>query len=406
MKIVFNKQHVFAFTVAYMLSFLALLNLGNEIFNLFGMVNQLDTIVLYGLLVGLVVLGIFLTFNDRVHFKLDILCVVVFLAVAFVVTYVLFPENVKYLFTSWTDFFTNPIYILFIYTLPGFAFARQLKDYEFFNYILRIFSYITVTLSVIVFFFAKGSSASQYMTFSYNMLTQLFFLILHEPQKYKAFHYIVVILGMFAFAFGGARGAMLSLIIAGLIFYFMTYKPTKKNVLTCTVIVTIGVAIALFKSSILIFISDVLDRLLIDSRTFRYLATGEIFDDSNRFQLYETSIDNIGILGKGIMGDRVILGYYSHNLFLELLVQFGLLLGILLIGVICGCVISAILKKDRPEYIYIILLLPCGFLKLMITGSYLHQEPAFYILLGLCLNSILRSNDYANTYDKYSIRTR
>lgn len=212
MKLIISKQSVYALALSYMLSFLALLNLGNAILNLCGLHTQLDTIFLYGLLVVLVFAGLFLVITDRSKLKIDCFFLVAFLVISFLLTIFIFPSNTKYIFSSWADYSSNQVYLLFLYSLPGFIFVRYLEDYDIFKRFMCVFSYITLIMSIIVFFFAKESSASQYMTFSYNMLTQLFFLLLHKPKKNHILHYIIVALGLFVFIFGGARGAMISLV--------------------------------------------------------------------------------------------------------------------------------------------------------------------------------------------------
>lgn len=405
MKIIFNTKYIYSLIIAYMLSFLAFLNLGNEILNVLGLKTQLDTIILYVGLVALEVLGLIFVLKDIRHFKIDILFIFLFFALSYFASAMIYPDNAERIFTSWSDYFHNPVYLLFIYSLPGYYFVRQLNDYKYFYSIMKVFSYIVVVMSVIVFFFAKGSSASQYMTFSYNMLIQLFFLIIYKPKKLKLLHYIVVGFGVFVFVFGGARGAMLSLIVAGLIMYFLYHKSTIKNVVVSIAIVTVGVLFSIFKNFILAFIANILKSMEIDSRTFEFLLSGELLSDSNRSLLYELTVKNITVPGKGVMSDRVILDSYPHNLFLEFLIQYGYILGLILIVAVCLLLVFSLFNRNNPEFFLILLLLPCGFFKLMLTGSYLNQEPAFYILLGICVNSILRSSIYANTNAEHSIRS-
>ena len=106
------------------------------------------------------------------------------------------------------------------------------------------------------------------------------------------------------------------------------------------------------------------------------------------------------------MGDRVHLGTYPHNLFLELLLQYGWVIGLFLCVLLLVLLVKALLKKNRPEFVFIVLLLPCGFFKLMVTGSYLNQEPAFYALLGFCLNAISGGNCDADTDFEYRLCDR
>ncbi|MBE6678692.1 MAG: O-antigen ligase family protein [Ruminococcaceae bacterium] len=406
MKLVLRAQNVYSLVLAYMLSFLALLNCGNAILNIVGLHTQLDTVVLFGGLVGLIAIGLTLSVIDRSRFvKLDVIALFILFGASFMISALLDSANANLLFTSWTDVFANPVYVLFLYTLTGYLFARRLTDYECFKKVFGVFSYVVVVISVIVFFFAKGSSASQYMTFSYNMLTQLFFLLVNKPEKHKIFHYITVSLGLFAFVFGGARGALIALILTYLMFYIINHKTELKSIIIYSAGAVAIVVLSLFKKVIFVLIEKFLDALSIESRTFEYLLNEEVLSDSNRINFYKESLNNTGLLGKGLMGDRIILGSYPHNLFLEIFVQYGWILGLVVVLAICAAIGIPLFKKTRAEFIFIIMLFPCGFLKLMMTGSYLNQEPAFYILLGFCVNAIVRSNGDANTNDKHSIRS-
>lgn len=390
MKIRFNTQYVYSFIITYMLSFLALLNLGNEIFNTLGLHTTLDTAVMYGVLLISVLLGFVLTFADRDRFKPDVLAVLAFFVFAFFTSASFRPLNLPFIFTSVADYAGNPVYIFFIYALPCYIFVRQLKSYECLHKLMKGFSYTVVAMSVFVFFFAKGSTASQYMTFSYNMLTQLLFLIAFKPKKHKFLHYTMICLGAFALIFGGARGAMVFLLVGCIILYLFNHKATVKSVLLMLTASFSVLMFAIFKSAILVFVGNLLTKLSIDSRNFSFLLGGNLLDNESRALIYKNAIEDIGFFGKGVMGDRALLNIYPHNIFLELLIHFGYVLGLALCAALVALIVKAVLKRNRPELIYIILLLPCGLFKLLVTGSYLNQEPAFYALLGMCLNAVVR----------------
>lgn len=407
MKVVINVQKLYALIVTYMLSFLALLNLTNALLNRIGIYTVLDTVLLYGLLVGLVFLGVLASVAGGRALKLDDILLIGFLGFSFVLSWLMHPENKRFLFTSWLDYSKNPLYAVFLYSVPGYYFVRRLQNYDYFRKIMAGFSYAVVSMAVAVYFTAKDSAAMQYMTFSYNMLTQLLFLCLYPPKKRNLLHYAVVAAGLFVFIVGGARGAMISFFLTLGLSFFIRNKGTKKNVLICLALVAVGIAFAFLKNSLFLFIADLLERFSVDSRTFEFLIKGELFNDSHRMKLYSKTVANIGFFGAGVMSDRMLLNdIYPHNLFLELWYQNGWILGSVLIAGICTCLALALRKKNRPELPFVIMLLPCGFLKLMLTGSYLNQEPAFYVLMGLCVNSILRGNRNADSTDQHGLRGR
>ena len=394
MKIRLNTQYVYSFTVAYMLSFLGILSMTNNILNTVGLQTTLDTIVMYSALLFLVFGGLLLTFTEGETFKVDVFIIVAFFVMAFIASSLFHPENSVYMFTSIGDYSGNPIYLFFIYSLPCYIFVRYLKNYSYFIRIMRAFSYVTVVMAIIVFFFTKGTSVLNYMTFSYNMLLQLFFLIVYRPgKKYMLPHYAVVGLGIIALVFGGSRGAMVFLLAGCVIFYLFTNKLSIKSISVIVLATLAVILVAMFKENILVLSAEFMESLSIDSRNLRYLMEGNLFDTKSRNGTYTDAIANMGVLGKGLMGDRIVLDIYAHNIFLELLVQFGIVAGFILCVALIAFLVSSLLKKDKPELVFILLLLPCGLFKLLVTGSYLHQEPAFYALLAFCMSSHVRRSE-------------
>ncbi len=403
MSIRIHKQRAYSFIISYLLSFSALLSLCNGLLNAIGLQTVLDTVLLYGLMFGLIISGFLMSLIHGERIELDVFVILSFFALCYLISMLLFSENRALLFTSWVDYSKNPLYLIFVYSLPGYIFARKLTDYECFESIMRLFSYTVVILSILVFVFVRDSSASQYMTFSYNMLTQLLFLMFKTPRKRKVLHYVIVGLGLCAFVLGGARGALVSLVIATAWLY-MSKQRNGKRLIVGISIVLIGLIVALLKNEVLLLLSNLLNKLSIDSRTIRYLIDGDFLNDSSRLNLFASSREAVGLLGKGLMGDRAAIGSYPHNLLLEIAIQYGALLGAVLIILLLICIGRSLFSKKTSEYIWIVMLLPCGFIKLLITGSYLNQEPAFYILLALCVNAIIRRNEYAVATDKYSLR--
>src|SRR5699024_525386 len=98
---------------------------------------------------------------------------------------------------------------------------------------------------------------------------------------------------------------------------------------------------------------------------------------------------NIGLLPKGLYFDRIVAnGSYAHNLILELLLEYGYLLGGLIIVWLCFYMIRSvyIARKDLDASVVLYTLIACGFLRLMFSGSYLLNEAGFWLLLGMMLN--------------------
>ena len=103
-------------------------------------------------------------------------------------------------------------------------------------------------------------------------------------------------------------------------------------------------------------------------------------------------MSQVDLLGHGLWGDRVILnGRYPHNIIAEILIDYGWILGSgILILLIC-IILRGLHKANVLMSIVLCSLLSTGIVKLLLSGSFVNQEPAFYVLIGLCVNSYTNS---------------
>ena len=134
----------------------------------------------------------------------------------------------------------------------------------------------------------------------------------------------------------------------------------------------------------------------IESRTFELLMNGggDITSGRNRIQSF--LLKKWTIFGNGLYGDRVLMKEsqlfaedttYAHNLFVEWIVDFGIVIGIILSVSFIVLLIKGLKNKQRQEFVYIIVFITTGFVQMMFSGSYLLQEASLYVLLGLCVNA-------------------
>ncbi len=385
-------QKSIAFTIAYLLSFLAILNCSNAFTNAIGVHTVLDTLLLYGALWLSLIFGIW-SILRTFCVKLDVLGLFVFMLLSFLLTALFYPQNLVFLYTNPLDYAGNPLYLVFLYSFTGYIFARYLHDYNMLCSYLRIFSYIVVILSIWTYFFATDSDANQYMTLSYNMLLQLIFLIYNKPKRCLVIHYSIIAAGVFVVAFGGARGALLGLLVATFFLLFSKNSTLKHK--TAYAILFIGVAalVFVFFEKIIAGFVNLLDMMNISSRTLQLLLGEEDLSSQIRMNIYKMGLDNIGMFGKGLFGDRVLMqgmdDSYVHNLFLEILIDYGFIVGLALSVLIVVALIVGLKRATIDQWRLIVICIPTGFIALMVTGSYLNQAPSFYVLMGLCANVIM-----------------
>ena len=90
-------------------------------------------------------------------------------------------------------------------------------------------------------------------------------------------------------------------------------------------------------------------------------------------------------------------GFYAHNIFIEIFVHYGIIFGIVLTCILVSIILAGLFRTSRTKSVVTFTLLSAGFLKLLFSGSYLNQEPAFYALLGLCVSTLSKQKKVVET---------
>lgn len=96
------------------------------------------------------------------------------------------------------------------------------------------------------------------------------------------------------------------------------------------------------------------------------------------------------IVGHGIGAEYTILGTYSHNIFLDIILQGGFIFGGLFIILFIFKAIMAFVNEEDKLFFFV--LFCYGFVPLLISGSYL-SSMSFWIFLG-----------YLNKFSKIKIK--
>jgi len=144
----------------------------------------------------------------------------------------------------------------------------------------------------------------------------------------------------------------------------------------------------------------------LSTRVAALLLDGTLLEDRDRSELSDHTLNLIAqypLTGVGMSNERPILaqwmgaavdteslGWYPHNIFLELWAQFGVILGTLLLLLLLGAVLRVfVVSVDLDRRALVLVFVGLGLMPLLFSASYLSWPP-FFGLVGLCL-----SNDVA-----------
>lgn len=381
-----DKQKFLGLALSYLLSFSALTYFCNTISEeLWGKGISWDNALLYGLFVLLI--GFAFLRNAR-SIPLPGAVVCLFFILSYIWTAIAFPQNHQYMWTSFSDFFNNPFYLLFIFSFLALPLLLYLKDTEFFLKSLEIFSVIIIVLASIHFFLGIEDKDEDvaYMTFAYNILLPVTLLLLNSIRKFNIFRLLIGMFGFFLLFIIGCRGALVSCAAVVVLYIFFFGKFNIRTRITITVIAVIGlIALYVCFEDLMYEIQDVLIDIGFNSRTLEYILGNNFLNDSGRSNYYASTLNNVSFFGSGFYGDRLLFhGSYTHNFVFEIIHCYGYLVGLIVLAAMALLVVCAIIKSDERCSLLLCVFL-AGFFKLMFSSSFLLQEPAFFALIGLSL---------------------
>ncbi|MDD3138451.1 MAG: O-antigen ligase family protein [Lachnospiraceae bacterium] len=205
--------------------------------------------------------------------------------------------------------------------------------------------------------------------------------------------------------FAGSRGALLWLIVFYVIYNLLLNRGiTKKGLITVSALIMLIIVSILFESQIIGLLASVFP----NSRTIEMISISNIADDSSRTNIWKFFAGEIAkepLRIHGLFSDRLAinqnfmnsnrLGYwitenrsysYAHNIFLELLYDFGVFIG----GIICIKIILLIGRiakfsrdtDNKAEAGFYLIMLTSGFFMLLISDSFL-LNVYFWFFIGL-----------------------
>lgn len=300
--------------------------------------------------------------------------------------------------------------ILFIFRLwPAYYIGRYTEDWDTLCKSVLLFSPIAVIYAVSLFIMPELAGGSAYATIASN-LAYVSMISLFACLHYKKILWLpIALFCLVPVFFYGTRvfffGVSLSLFLAYII-NTNNVSPGKRVFLFTTL--TVIVIIFLLFSDV---IFTQLYQWLPDSRTLKMMAVGDLMDDSDRSSFYtrifkhleERPFSMLGFIGDRILlsppgaNSTLILSAFSHNCCLEICMNFGVPLGIILNIYFIKKLIVAFRQSFSVQYtinyVYV-LILGIVFLNMMISASYL-SEYTVWLLFGLALN-ICHETNYSN----------
>ena len=290
----------------------------------------------------------------------------------------------------------------------GFLLIRNFKSIQSLKIVLKISAILLFTYYIyksfevinlgywVSYLDAPISNPNSSMSFGYGILFPSIVLIYFFFQEKKVIYLVLSLIGFFEIVFFGGRGPIIlyfAFIFLYFVFYEMVSIRSKKHKIKYFLVFLFSLSLGLIISSNIDY-GYLSNRF--SSRVFLYLHENELLNDNGRSWIWGKSIQYIqdgGIFrGYGALSDRYYLnGYFSHNIFLELLMTYGIFFGLCLSLIVLFLFAKILIQKRNNEIKGIFLIFfVSGFLRLMVSNS-IWLDTNFWIALGLSINFLTMS---------------
>lgn len=323
------------------------------------------------------------------------------LSITVLISVFLFPENnIYYGFYSFKYHAMVSIILLFVILRNIYSIDRVCRS-------ILLISLFTVPI-IILYRKTTPGTIMNYMDLGVALIIPTTICIYYGVIKNK----ITLIFGMCLLvyiAIYANRGILLTALVFCTLLILVKSRKSKTKKYLIVISGFLGAGLLANSEEIIYNSAIFLQQKGFQSRMITMVINKRINNDSGRSNIYEavlSDIKNFKLFGNGIYGDRKViqesLGIqnYSHNFFLEIMSDFGILFGVIIFVALIISIVRVFLDRDKmseKKLLWKVLWISVGITPLIFSMSFLQWAP-FWIMLGtLFKEDYYEKNMYNNT---------
>lgn len=303
--------------------------------------------------------------------------------------------GLSYLFSSLQGYFVSDSVLVYCITtlvicIPCSACIASIKDRE--SLYNKIVSSSCIFSAIMFVYMYWPLNLGEYSMSGSYMLVYTGAVHINEffRRKEKKWVFFVLSFAEFSTIFiKGARGPLFCLLVYILVKVILEMRHKPKMLFLTLIGIILLFVLWLNLSSVISFLSNVLDKAGLHSRTLGYILSKRILDDSGRGGIKDAAMEFIlkrPIIGYGAASDTGLIGGYPHSLPIELMFDFGIIAGSLIFIYITVCVIRTLFEKESVNKDLKLIFLTQGYVMLFLSGSYL-QSVFFFLFMGMMVKT-------------------
>lgn len=356
----------------------------------------------FSLLVGtgipLMLVFLLICINPRKYINYTFLGIILFIIGFFALTYIFHPEyyeyyikegyGVKDIFIPYRGVFT----LLFVMLLDDPVKIRRCVRYAgWFMFIF--FGWMIFQAYTRGYWLGVGVQNNAKMSYSVSfgyMVLPYCLVWMNDALKYKRGADIAgALISFIMILIGGSRGTIV--FIAGfLILYFVRsfIKSAHKGRMLVLFICVFTLIRVLYRH-VLSAVQRVMSMFGMSSRFVNTMLNGTVTNDNNRFKIWKAAFDMIrqNPFGAGAFGTRPVISPYvysgyPHNIILEILAEFGVIPGVIILGFLAYYSIKILFFSEDEEWTHLFLPFFAAACSLLLSMTFWTSTP-FWAAVGI-----------------------
>lgn len=323
---------------------------------------------------------------------LPFLAVWVFALLSCMVTYMFHPEYEHWLFEGdfniWLFIFMpdNAIYLMLLVLLVDDP-DKIFKTLKMAGFVLLAYNLAKLVVAEFIRGYwvgtgvNRGSHGEYNLGFGYDVLMLFVLFSIIGKQEKNKWYYALSAVALVCILVAGSRGPLVGVALVVMVHitdWIRDRSALQRFILTASAAIIL-IFLIMYMDLIMMGLGHLLQSMGVSSRTVTMLASGNYSSDNGRARLYEIAIELIksgGPFGNGVYGDRYEIARkttmwigYCHNVLLEILVDYGYLMGSILVILLVSRMVK-ILRAPESQWrsLYLIFLITSS--QLILSGSF------------------------------------
>lgn len=335
---------------------------------------------------------------SRQYLIVDFVGLLILIVFYFLLTYMVHPEY-QYVYTReqygvW-EYVLRPDNGIYAYLFVRLIsqpkrLIRSLKTSGYLMYgysALRLYLALSRGYWIEENYLGESIHLSYSLNFGYSLVIFVCCFIYCAIKEKKIRYFILAGAGIVMIFLGGSRGPLLNIAIFIAIYILISISESRKKILYLIAFTLATIVLLLSYRQILMLTANILDMLNLPSRTITKLLDGSIAEDNGRTRIWMAAVDMIksNPFGYGAMGARH--GLYNihvvghpHNVFLEILIEYGVFLGPVMIIWFFVNSIRIFIAQDLGEWKYVYLIFFAYASQLLTSYTYWHSTGLWAVL--------------------------